>query len=187
MSACTRRRGFDAFVPAPLRSEPYAELHLVGAAADGGLSYLGPAHLAAYGRSGYESRDEASFHLPDRLPRELWLRLGGFAGLRVEATDVHEDVEAAAVRTAVADMLAASATGEVWVRRWTGEALTVLCEAERAFLMGLSERGDVGSVACDPLRSRGTHSCGRTIRRPCDTPAAASRDEPGSSLESLWA
>lgn len=148
-----RRHGFDAFVPAPLRREPRAELHLVGAATDGALSYLGPAHLAAYGRSGYESHGEASFHLLDRLPRELWLRLGGFADVRVEANGVRQNLEATAVGAAVADMLASWATGELCLRRWTGATLIVLFEPERTFVMELSGRGDVGSVACDPLRS----------------------------------
>jgi hypothetical protein len=148
-----RRRGFDAFVPAPLRREPRAELHLVGTSTSGALAYLGPAHLASYGRSGYASHGEASFHLLHRIPRELWLRLGGFPDIRLEGNGVRDNLEAAAVRAAVADLLAAAATGELWLRRWTGEALTVLFEPERAFVMELSGIGDVGSVACDPLRS----------------------------------
>jgi hypothetical protein len=148
-----RWRGFDAFVPVVLRREPRAQLHLVGTATDSALNYLGPAHLAAYGRSAHRSHGEATFHLGARIPRELWLRLGGFAGVHVEANGVGEDVEVAAVRGAVADVLASSATGELWLRHWTGEALTVLFEAERAFVMELSGHGDVGLVACDPLRS----------------------------------
>lgn len=42
----SRWPGFDAFVPAPLRDERSAELHLVGTG-DGVLAYLGPAHLSA--------------------------------------------------------------------------------------------------------------------------------------------
>jgi hypothetical protein len=159
-----RWRDFDAFVPAPLRSEPGAELHLVGTATNGELTYLGPAQLAAYGRSGYESHGEAMFHLLGRLPREIWLRLGGFADVRVEASDVCENVEAAAVRTAVAEVLAASATGELRLRRWTGAALTVLFEPERAFVMELSGRGDVGSVAFDPVRSGERRPVAFTLR-----------------------
>jgi hypothetical protein len=148
-----RRRGFDAFVPAPLRREQCAALHLVGTATNGALTYLGPAYLAAYGRSGHDSHGEASFHLVDRLPRELWLRLGGFADILVEANGVRQNLEATAVSAAVTDVLAASDTGQLGVLRWTGAALTVLFEAERAFVMELSGPDDVGLVACDPLRS----------------------------------
>jgi hypothetical protein len=148
-----RRRGFDSFVPAPLRREPRAELHLVGTATDGVLIYLGRGHLAAYGRSGLDSHGEATFALLDRLPRALWLRLGGFADVRLEGNGVREDVEATAVRTAVADVLAASASGELCLRRWTGEAVMVLFEPERAFVMELGGLDDVGSVACDPFSS----------------------------------
>jgi hypothetical protein len=158
-----RWRGFDAFVPAPLRTEPRAELHLVGTSTNGALAYLGPAHLAGYGRSDCASHGEASFHLLHRIRRELWLRLGGFADVRLEANGVGDNVEAAAVRTAVADVLAATATGELWLRRWTGEALTVLFEPERAFVMKLSARDDVGSVACDPLRSGERQSVAFTL------------------------
>jgi hypothetical protein len=136
-----RWRGYDAFVPAPLRREPRAELHLVGADANGTLTYLGPAHLSAFGRSGYESDGEASFHLFERLPRELWLRLGGFADVRLEGNGVRKNLKAAEVRTAAAELLTASATGELWLRRWSGEVLTVLFEPERAFVMDLSGLG----------------------------------------------
>jgi hypothetical protein len=139
-------RGFDAFVPAPLRSEPPAELHLAGTGTDGALAYLGRAHLAAYGRSDSGSHGEAQFVLLEPLPRALWLRLGGFAGVRLEADGVHEDVEAAAV----AGVVAASEREELWLRRWTGETLTVLFESERAFVMELSGPAGVGAVACDP-------------------------------------
>ncbi len=47
-----RRRGFDAFLPGPLRRRPPAELHLVGRTTNGALAYLGPAHLGGYGRRG---------------------------------------------------------------------------------------------------------------------------------------
>jgi hypothetical protein len=148
-----RWRGFDAFVPAPLRDERRADLHLVGRSTIGALAYLGPAHLAAYGVSGYESPGEARFHLFQRLPRELWLRLGGFADVRLEGNGVREDLEPGAVRTAVADVLADAATGDLCLSRWTGEALTVQFETERAFVMELTGPDHVGSVACDPQRS----------------------------------
>jgi hypothetical protein len=117
------------------------------------LRYLGPAHLASYGHSSHESHGEASFHLFHRLPRDLWLRLGGFAGVRLEANGQRDDLEAATVRTAVADALGAAATGELWLRRWTGEALLVLFERERAFVMALAGSGDAGLVACDRQRA----------------------------------
>jgi hypothetical protein len=66
---------------------------------------------------------------------------------------VQENLEAGALRTAVADALADAATGELWLTRWTGEALTVLFEPERAFVMELGGPDDAGSVACDPERS----------------------------------
>ncbi len=61
-----------------------------------------------------------------------------------------EDVEAGALRCAVAGGLADAATGELWLTRWTGEALSVLFEPERAFVMELAGPGDPGSVARDP-------------------------------------
>jgi hypothetical protein len=145
-----RGYGLDAFVPAPLRRERPAALHLVGATADGALVHLGRAHLAAYGRSGHRSHGEARFVLLERVPRALWLRLGGFGDIRLEDSGVREDMEAAAVRPAAAAVLARSGTGELWLRRWTGASLTVLYEPERAFVMQLGGPGDVGSVACDP-------------------------------------
>jgi hypothetical protein len=66
---------------------------------------------------------------------------------------VQANLEAGALRTAVADALADAATGELWLTRWTGEALTVLFEPERAFVMELGGPDDAGSVACDPERS----------------------------------
>jgi hypothetical protein len=147
-----RWRGFDAFVPAPLREEPRAELHLVGQVTDGALAYLGPAHLTAYGRSGSESHGEARFHLVHRLPRELWLRLGGFAGvcMEVDANGVCDDLAAGAVRDAVARVLADAPTGDLCLCRWSGEALTILFEWERAFVMDLEGPDHAGAVACDP-------------------------------------
>ena len=149
-----RRRGFDAFVPAPLRRRPPAELHLVGRTTNGALAYLGPAHLGGYGQSGRESDGEASFILSQRLPRDLWLRLGGFAHVRLTVNGAREDVEAGALRGAVAGALAEPATGELWLTRWTGEALSVLFEPERAFVMELAGPGDPGSVARDPEVAR---------------------------------
>jgi hypothetical protein len=148
-----RWRGFDAFVPAPLREKRRADLHLVGESTSGALAYLGPAHLAAYGVSGYESPGEARFHLVHRLPRELWLRLGGFADILLETKGVREDLKAGAVRSAVAVVLADAATGELGLGRWTGETLAVLFEPERAFVMDLAGPDYAGSVACDPQRS----------------------------------
>jgi hypothetical protein len=145
-----RSRSFDAFVPAPLREQRPADLHLVGRTTAGALAYLGPAHLAAYGVSGHESHGGARFHLPHRLPRELWLRLGGFPDIRLEAKGVRDDLDAGEARTAVAGALADAATGEIWLSRWTGEALTVLFEQERAFVMDLAGHDHAGSVACDP-------------------------------------
>lgn len=146
-------RGFDAFVPAALRGRRAAELHLVGEGADGALAYLGPALLAAYGRSGSESHGEASFHLFNRLSRELWLRLGGFAGIRLDANGVRDDLDANEVPAAVAGALVVSATGQLGLSRWTGEGLTLLFERERAFVMELAGPDYTGSVACDPQRS----------------------------------
>jgi hypothetical protein len=147
-----RGYGLDAFVPAPLRRERPAALHLVGVTTDGALVHLGRAHLAAYGHSGHESHGEARFALLERVPRALWLRLGGFGGIRLESSGVREDVAAAAVRSAAAGVLAGSGAGELWLRRWTGATLTVLYEPERAFVMRLSGPDDAGSVACDPAR-----------------------------------
>lgn len=143
-------RGFDAFVPAPLRGERRAELHIVGRSTCGALFYLGPAHLGSYGRSGYGSHGEASFSLVHPLPRKLWLRLGGFAGVLLEAAGVREDLAARAVRDAVADVLDHAASGELWLSRWRGEGLSLLFGPERAFVMELEGPGHFGWVACDP-------------------------------------
>jgi hypothetical protein len=61
--------------------EQFREHHIfLRAAGDQRFAYVGTAHLGSWGNNGISGHEVAGFSLSVKLPRDLWLHLGGYAG-----------------------------------------------------------------------------------------------------------
>ncbi len=127
----------------PLASKPYL--------------YVGPAHLGSYSyRPGGNADVEAGFSLNEKLPRELWLRFGGYAGWQVDLNHsivfVPADDDVAfdtLVRAALAEQ-----TSHFIMTRYEGDSMHLFLNPERGWLMYLREPADSGLYILDPAFER---------------------------------
>ena len=102
--------------------------------------YVGAAHLASH-RMG-----SATFELDERLSRTLWLRLGGYAGFRVELAHEHvllDDGDVSAFETRLSE-LAGRERAHLVITRYEDDWLHVFTNRRCAFLMYLREPADSG-------------------------------------------
>jgi hypothetical protein len=140
------------FLPAELREHRPYVLHaffaLPGSTTD--FLYGGEAHLAGYGYSSYEAPPEALLSLRRRLPMEAWLALGGSSGFTVHSATSETDGLDPDQAEEEVRALVASGKASIWIGDHSERTLTLLVNAERAFVMFLLEDRDESLVAGDP-------------------------------------
>ena len=112
--------------------------------------YLGGAWIASYGFSSSNSLGEAELQLNRKLPRDVWLRVGGYEGWSLAIDDqerrgLSED-DVIDLATAAVE----KGAGELWLTRYEEDSLTLLIEPTRTFVMYLAFPGDSGMTARDP-------------------------------------
>jgi hypothetical protein len=122
--------------------------------ADELYAYAGIAHLGCYGNvfGDDRTRPGAEFSLNTRLPREIWLKLGGYPGWLIEVNHtVH--------RVAAGDLsafehfireLPRKKFSHLRMTRYEEDSLTVHTNARRGWLMYLRDPGDSGLYTRDP-------------------------------------
>lgn len=117
--------------------------------ADDGYFYAGGAHLGSYGSTRTRSGEwglAANFSLDHKLPREVWLKLGGYAGWLVEVNHQCHRVDAhdlAAFERLVGE-LTSHEFSHLCMTRYEEDSLTAHTNATRGWLMYLRFPGDNG-------------------------------------------
>ena len=118
--------------------------------------YLGPAHLGSYSYHAGDGDVEAGFSLNEKLPRELWLRFGGYAGWQVDLN--HSIVHVAADDDAAFDALLRAAlagrTSHLIMTRYEEDSMHLFLNPQRGWLMYLREPADSGLYIRDPAFER---------------------------------
>ncbi len=139
--------------------------------------YVGEAHLGSYGTStagGVVSR-EACFSLNQKLPRDLWLRFGGYSGWRIEANHKRHIVDFGDLHSL--DRLLGQFDTETYshlcMTRYEEDSLTIFTNADCAWLMYLREPEDSGLYVDNPARGEETAefecSCGISLEYPASS------------------
>jgi hypothetical protein len=114
---------------------------------DEAFLYAGPGHLGSYGGPEYA----ANFSLETKLPRETWLRYGGYSGWSVEVNHQAHSVKAGdlpAFRRLVTS-LPSQEFSHLGMTRYEEDSLTLHTNARRGWLMYLREPGDGGLYTHD--------------------------------------
>jgi hypothetical protein len=109
--------------------------------------YAGTAHLGSYGGPDYT----ADFTLEHKLPREMWLRYGGYPGWLVEVNHkTHRvnngDLQAFRVLT---ELLPRQEFSHLCMTRYEEDTLTLHTNEKRGWLMYLREPADSGLYTRD--------------------------------------
>jgi hypothetical protein len=124
---------------------------------DESFIYAGPAHLASYVSVPGNDVTEVSadFSLNERLPREVWLKFGGYPGWLVEINHHrhHVDADDLATFERLANELPRQEFSHLCMTRYE-DSLTVHTNARRGWLMYLRYPADGGMYARD-LEYRG--------------------------------
>jgi hypothetical protein len=116
--------------------------------------YAGDAHLGSYGSTRTTSGEwgfAANFSLSHKLPRDVWLKLGGYAGWLVEVNHVCHRVEAGdlpAFERLVGE-LAGQEFSHLYMTRYEEDSLTIHTNAQRGWLMYLRFPADNGVYTRD--------------------------------------
>jgi hypothetical protein len=119
--------------------------------------YVGPAHLGSYSyRPGSDGDVEAGFSLKQKLPRELWLRFGGYAGWQVDLNHsmVHVPVDDDVAFDRLLRAALAEQSSHLIMTRYEEDSMHLFLNAERGWLMYLREPGDSGLYIRDPAFQR---------------------------------
>jgi hypothetical protein len=140
------------FLPAEIRERHPHPLHaffaLPGSTTD--FLYAGQAHLSSYGYRSHDAPAEAHLSLRRRLPEEVWLALGGSRGFGVHSATTRVDgLDPEGAENEVR-RLVASGDAEIWIGDHSERTLTLLVNADRAFVMFLLEDRDESLVAGEP-------------------------------------
>jgi len=113
--------------------------------------YAGPAHLGSYGGSN-GTKWTASFSLNQKLPRELWLQLGGFPAWSIDCE--HETYQLGPADAEPFERLLAGAwRQEFWhmsLTRYDEDELSIFTNGARAWVSHGSEPGLTDVVAQVP-------------------------------------
>jgi hypothetical protein len=140
------------FLPAEIRERHPYTLHaffaLPGSTTD--FLYAGEAHLSSYGYRSHDAPAEANLSLLRRLPEEVWLALGGSRGFSVHSPTTQVDGLDPEEAENEVRRLVASGDAEIWIGDHTERTLTLLVNADRAFVMFLLEDRDESLVAGEP-------------------------------------
>jgi hypothetical protein len=113
--------------------------------------YAGPAHLGSYG-GGYDGAGvSASFSLSKRLPRDIWLKFGGYPGWLVDVNHKSHRVAAGEVAAfkQLVDELPGQEYSHLTMTRYEEDSLTVHTNARRGWLMYLRDPADGGVYTRD--------------------------------------
>lgn len=111
--------------------------------------YAGKAHMGSY------SAAEANFTLKERLPRDEWLRLGGFPGWLIDVDHRSERVDEgdlAAFRRLAGEMEGLEFS-HLSMTRFEEDVLTVHTNGRRGWLMYQLDPADIFYSGCDPTFS----------------------------------
>lgn len=132
----------------------FTEHHLfLRAPGDESFVYVGAAHLGSWGDNQQPHGKEAGFSLDQRLPRDVWLRLGGYAGWRVELNhqgDLYLDPGDVAGFGRLVEEFGRAKSSHLYVTRYEEDALTVHTNARRGWLVYQRSLRDFGSHSQDP-------------------------------------
>ena len=116
--------------------------------------YGGEAHLGSYGgpRDNSPGDREARFTLNEKLPREVWLKCGGYSGWQVDVN--HQDHFLAqddlTRLNELLDELGRHDYSHLRMTRYEEDSLTIHTNPERAWLMYLREPADCGLYLNNP-------------------------------------
>lgn len=117
--------------------------------------YCGEAHLGSYGtmqtKDGSPGR-AANFSLNTKLPREEWLKLGGYSDWMIEINHQSHYVNAGDPHAfeALVQELASQPFSHLSMTRYEEDSLHLYTNASRGWLMYLREPGDSGLYTRDP-------------------------------------
>ena len=114
---------------------------------DESFFYAGQAHLGSYGGADYS----ANFYLQHKLPREEWLRLGGYAGWLVEVNHQNHRVDNGDLKSFrdLAEELPRQEFSHLCMTRYEEDSLTLHSNQCRGWLMYLREPADGGLYTYD--------------------------------------
>jgi hypothetical protein len=148
---------------------------------DAGFLYAGRAHLGRYGgpaSGGAPSDREACFSLDDRLPRDEWLRLGGYPGWLIEANHQSERVDKADIAAfrRLAAEIANLKFSHLHMTRYEEDSLTLFTNAYCGWLTYQRDPTDLGASGCDPT-SPGAGKGGELFRCTCGVELAISSEQ----------
>jgi hypothetical protein len=116
----------------------------------GAFMYVGAGWLVSYGFSGSASLGEANVDLHHKLPEDIWLHFGGYAGWSLTIDDEERRGLSADTVLGMVSKAVAKGAGELWLTRYEEDSLNLLIEPMRAFVMYLAFDGDSGVTARDP-------------------------------------
>ena len=144
-------RGVE-FLPAEIRERHPYTLHAFFALprSTTDLLYAGQAHLSSYGHRSHDAPVEAHLSLRQRLPEQVWLALGGSRGFSVHSTTTQVDALDPDEAETEVRRLVASGDAEIWIGDHSERTVTLLVNADRAFVMFLLEDRDESLVAGEP-------------------------------------
>jgi hypothetical protein len=122
--------------------------------AENDFFYAGEAHLGSYGSSRTKSGDwglAANFSLSEKLPRDVWLKLGGYPGWLVDVNHKCHEVAAGDVTTfeRLAGELTQQEFSHLYMTRYEQDSLTVHTNAQRGWLMYQRDPDDGGVYSRD--------------------------------------
>ena len=125
--------------------------------ADRTFVYAGEAHLGSYG--GHPGRHCANFSLNQKLPREVWLRFGGYPGWLI---DLNHETHRVGSRDlpafrALTSELPRREFSHLTLTRYEEDSLTIHTNAQRGWLIYLREPADSGLYGCNPEELANSH------------------------------
>jgi len=113
--------------------------------------YAGPAHLGSYGGVGNSGGVCANFSLKERLPREIWLKFGGYPGWLVDVNHQARRIGNGDLSAfeQLANELPRQEFSHLCMTRYEEDSLTVHTNARRGWLMYLRYPGHGGIYTRD--------------------------------------
>jgi len=113
------------------------------------FAYLGTAHLGSWG--GPRGDVAAGFSLNTKIPRDLWLKLGGYPGWEVEVNHKTVRMDAGDLTgfRSLLSKLPRRKFGHLMLTRYEEDSLTIHTNALRGWLMYLRSRADSGLYTRD--------------------------------------
>ena len=127
--------------------------------------FCGPAQLGSYQHSHSGDGDHATYYFK-RMPRAVWLEMGGHSGWQIRANGALSALEATDAAQFAALLKGLDpGMGHVSLTRWEGDEFSVYFNDTRAFPMYLKHPGDAGlyvedSKASDHMEHFACPCCG---------------------------